>query len=518
MNKRFNLDFAIKAVTTDESKPFEFTGIATSSFLDSDGDELDMNEFDWERFDANPVLLMNHNTDKVIGKCTKRTLVNNSWLYQFQLSKSAENIAELIREKILRGLSISFGYLDKIVYEISVTPLPANPKTLIQSYKALKGNTNMKPVQPPMITTQKYTGVYSLQNLIKAQIEGTTSFEHEISQELKSHHPHLAMNQGIAIPDDVNIKYYNKLNQKSSGTTTGGADNLIPLLGTESRDELFSRTGDALTEQMLFDQIPNVTKISAREKTVTIPRQLSQSSSEYTAIDANFHDSSDPSFDTQDLSPKLVTSKAVLQLSAIFTTSPNLGTTGFIGSELNRAMAQTINTKFLIGDNGVTATEPNGIFTLAQASSLAASIPLDATAKAQLITVPAEVEEYTGNPVGGLFILHPKFIDALMTTLAFTGSTEAAHQDGSNTIAGTPYIRAPWLTVDTTADPDNSPGLYISDPSTIVVAEWFGRSMLINNLGDQFYNNSSVGVRVHAFNDLALIDPLLLRSFLTNVA
>lgn len=137
-----------------ESREVDF--IASTADMDSDGEIVEQ-DFVYERFQKNPVILFAHNSRALpIGKATnvrvEGGLAGNLKLTVQFASKAANPLAEnvflLIKEKILRAMSIGFIPRDirremrdeKEVYilsnnellEASIVPIPANPNALAE--------------------------------------------------------------------------------------------------------------------------------------------------------------------------------------------------------------------------------------------------------------------------------------------------------------------------------------------------------------------------------------------------
>lgn len=531
-------------------------GLVSTEALDRDGDTVKVAGIDTKGYMQNPVLLRGHSHDQPIDRAIELAVTPDGLFGKFKLlsegvSEAADEAYKMAKEKVLRSFSIGFlpveyesletgwDIIKSELLEISLVAVPSNRQSLITEVKEFEMSDEIettetetdetqttetkatKPVQSPFINPTPHNGQYSLTKLIQSAIQSDldSGFEKEISREIKSKQPWRKYN-GFAVPDIAfNQKAMAAYNQKASGT--GSGQNMADLIGVDRQDGLFTRTDAGITNDLLFDRIEGVTNLTGlTEKTVTIPVQNAQCSADYIAEDGTFHSSSAPAFTTADLSPKLVTALATLNLSAVFAQHPQLGTPDFIAAELRRAMSQEINRAFIVGDNDTNNEEPDGLLyqaTDSTASPSATPLAIAAATFASLVSIPQQVEDYLQQEIGGTYILHPAFIDALATQLKFTGSVEAAVKLSEKMIAGKNVLRGIGLPItDTTVD--NAPTFFVGDASTIVTGQWFGYDLLINPYADAVYSKGNVYVRLHTFNDLLLVDPKRVLKFVTNVA
>ncbi len=108
----------------------------------------------------NPIMLLQHNQDKPIGKFTEAKITAKWLKVKWTISNDLENVKDNVRNWILKGFSIwfivkawSFKEVDWIevreitdveLLEISVVAVPANPFTLFQAVKKYFNTLNEK--------------------------------------------------------------------------------------------------------------------------------------------------------------------------------------------------------------------------------------------------------------------------------------------------------------------------------------------------------------------------------------
>ena len=150
----------LSAVVRASGEERTFTAIASTDTVDSYGEAIDQASWRLERYNRNPVVLYAHDSRSLpIGVSTKigieaGKLVVTARLATAQANPRAEEVWNCIKEGAICGVSV--GFLPKSVrtekrngvdvtvladcelYEISVTPVPANPDTLIQRVKSVK--------------------------------------------------------------------------------------------------------------------------------------------------------------------------------------------------------------------------------------------------------------------------------------------------------------------------------------------------------------------------------------------
>ena len=127
-----------------------FTAIASKEVVDRMGDIVKISGIKVDNYLKNPVVLFNHNPDKIIGKAIDVLKTNDSLIVKIQFANTplAQEVKELVSEGFLNTLSIGFMSLqykqndnsNGIIYEsvelleISIVSVPANPEAVVLRY------------------------------------------------------------------------------------------------------------------------------------------------------------------------------------------------------------------------------------------------------------------------------------------------------------------------------------------------------------------------------------------------
>ena len=143
MQKIFNLTSTFKSVEANEDGSVNIKGYASTNDTDRAGDVIDKEA--WEKggldnFSNNPIILFNHDYNRPIGRATGLETDDRGLKLTANISKSAGDVTNLVKEGILRAFSVGFRVKDadyieetdglKIsdaeLFEISVVSVPAN--------------------------------------------------------------------------------------------------------------------------------------------------------------------------------------------------------------------------------------------------------------------------------------------------------------------------------------------------------------------------------------------------------
>ena len=143
VNKIFKLDSSIKDMHEDSEGELIIAGYASTNAIDRSADRILSTA--WTKgglrnFQANPILLFNHNYDKPIGKVVEILTDNTGLKIKGVISKSAGDIHNLVKEGVLSTFSVGFlikdAEYDKSVdglivkdaelLEVSVVSIPCN--------------------------------------------------------------------------------------------------------------------------------------------------------------------------------------------------------------------------------------------------------------------------------------------------------------------------------------------------------------------------------------------------------
>lgn len=140
------IDWDTKSITKDASGKMVIKGYANTNDKDRVGDVVLPSAFtkSLAEYMENPVILFQHNWDKVIGKCIKSEVTEDGLYVECEISaaKDVEDVKTKIAEGTLKTFSIGYNEIDadydeasgcNIVkdlelLEISVVTIPANPK------------------------------------------------------------------------------------------------------------------------------------------------------------------------------------------------------------------------------------------------------------------------------------------------------------------------------------------------------------------------------------------------------
>ena len=143
MQKIFNLTSTFKSVETAEDGSVNIKGYASTNDTDRAGDVIDKEA--WEKggldnFSNNPIILFNHDYNRPIGRATGLETDDRGLRLTANISKSAGDVTNLVKEGILRAFSVGFrvrnaDYIEETdglkisdaeLFEISVVSVPAN--------------------------------------------------------------------------------------------------------------------------------------------------------------------------------------------------------------------------------------------------------------------------------------------------------------------------------------------------------------------------------------------------------
>lgn len=133
-------------IRRDAGQKNSFPAIFSTSALDVYGDVVEQ-EWDLSRFNTNPVVLFEHDTSTPIGKASDVVALSDRLVGTINLASTpkAQEVAELIRSDVLRGVSVGFipGSVDvregvvrltgpHELCEVSICSIPANAEALLQ--------------------------------------------------------------------------------------------------------------------------------------------------------------------------------------------------------------------------------------------------------------------------------------------------------------------------------------------------------------------------------------------------
>jgi HK97 family phage prohead protease len=142
MEKIFNLTSTFKSHTEDDGS-IMIRGMASTADFDRAGDSISADA--WTKgglhnFEKNPIILFNHDYNRPIGRATGLKSNENGLELTAKISKSAGDVAELVKDGVLGAFSVGFrvkdaDYLEETdglrikdaeLFEVSVVSVPCN--------------------------------------------------------------------------------------------------------------------------------------------------------------------------------------------------------------------------------------------------------------------------------------------------------------------------------------------------------------------------------------------------------
>ena len=142
MEKIFNLTSTFKSHTEDDGS-IMIKGMASTADFDRAGDSISADA--WTKgglnnFEKNPIILFNHDYNRPIGRATGLKSTENGLELTAKISKSAGDVAELVKDGVLGAFSVGFrvkdaDYLEETdglrikdaeLFEVSVVSVPCN--------------------------------------------------------------------------------------------------------------------------------------------------------------------------------------------------------------------------------------------------------------------------------------------------------------------------------------------------------------------------------------------------------
>ena len=375
-------------------------------------------------------------------------------------------------------------------------------------------NTATKKIGSPSLNLNKSSN-YDLQKVLISASgnKPLDGIELECSQELIHSQPQRDFGGNHAVPLQeifLNAKAKADLNAriKASGVIT--PSNLAPLATEEFRNELFDLIGTAISRQMISGKL-GVTTIMTQEQTVKIPRMETPLSTAFVAIDTDLGDAGGSTFSTQSMTPKLVGGVAQLNYSSMLATQAGVNTTDFFAAELRRALINTLEDKFINGDNTGTPAEPDGLVNLV--NSAVGSVSSSSAAVGEIDIIALEMEDYlqSVDDNGVRWLMAQEFVNQLKDYAAFTGSAGSVYQAlqmNSNMVNND--ILARGLNLPLTV---NDYTCFMGDFSSVVSALWDGASVSVNPWDTDVFAKNAVKIRVHMMTDLQIVDPAKVLQF-----
>lgn len=156
MDKVLELSFPFtieeKGTSSEENQPLKITGYANTTTKDRMGDVIVSEAWTkggLDNYQKNPIVLAFHNHSKPIGRATSLSVDSNGLKISAEISNSASEVYNLIKEGILKAFSVGFRVKeadydtttdifvikDVELYEVSVVSVPANQDSLFEVSK-----------------------------------------------------------------------------------------------------------------------------------------------------------------------------------------------------------------------------------------------------------------------------------------------------------------------------------------------------------------------------------------------
>ena len=142
MEKVFNLTSTFKSEAQDDGSVM-IRGMASTAEFDRAGDSISADA--WTKgglnnFEKNPIILFNHDYSRPIGRAKKVTATDDGLHLEAKISKSAGDVAELVKDGVLGAFSVGFrvkdaDYVEETdglrikdaeLFEVSVVSVPCN--------------------------------------------------------------------------------------------------------------------------------------------------------------------------------------------------------------------------------------------------------------------------------------------------------------------------------------------------------------------------------------------------------
>ncbi len=155
MNNKFELHTHFTKAVSDEEGVLRIKGYANTTTKDRMGDVIPMDAWTksgaLENFLKNPIVLAYHDHSQPIGKVVEHSITDQGLEIVAEISKAAGNVADLIKDEVLKTFSIGFSIKDADydnakdiftikdleLFEVSVVSVPANQDSTFSVAKTL---------------------------------------------------------------------------------------------------------------------------------------------------------------------------------------------------------------------------------------------------------------------------------------------------------------------------------------------------------------------------------------------
>lgn len=141
---------------SDEDRTILMCGSTANS--DRVGDKIELNGVDLKNFKKNPIILFNHDYDKVVGKAQEVYIKDEKLLFKIQFADTelGTEVFYLLKNGYLNASSVGFigkeykpngeglTFTSIELLELSIVSVPCNPEAIIQLRKAVEQKTISK--------------------------------------------------------------------------------------------------------------------------------------------------------------------------------------------------------------------------------------------------------------------------------------------------------------------------------------------------------------------------------------
>ena len=157
MEKIFNLTSTFKSEAQEDGSVM-IRGMASTTEFDRAGDSISADA--WTKgglnnFEKNPIILFNHDYSRPIGRAKKVTATDEGLHLEAKISKSAGDVAELVKDGVLGAFSVGFrvkdaDYVEETdglrikdaeLFEVSVVSVPCNQAATFSLAKSFDSKT-----------------------------------------------------------------------------------------------------------------------------------------------------------------------------------------------------------------------------------------------------------------------------------------------------------------------------------------------------------------------------------------
>jgi len=174
--------------STASGKAIEIEGFANKNIVDRGNDRVDPFGIKLENFNANPIMLFNHNPDMPIGKITEIKAMEEGLKVRGQLSRANEGPVKFVREMIadgtLKTFSIGFNVDDEEqdekgvnqiksgeLLEVSVVSVPMNQASTFEVVNKALDSKNFLEARCKILESKGASDVATIHRALDSKVE-----------------------------------------------------------------------------------------------------------------------------------------------------------------------------------------------------------------------------------------------------------------------------------------------------------------------------------------------------------